>query len=266
MKTELGKLLLALTLLAACTVKENRSACPAWCVVASDGHVADNYHGRLLCNIATVARRDYGRSRADFDSFFNRGELLFEVPRNETVYVDVFNGVNGMSLRDSVLLISPGHCCDSIYSGHSSVFVVEDEVETMLPLNKDFATMLLKINGLGENGSCICQIRGNVDGYCIPGGRPHTGAFIYKVVMEDGVSCPVRLPRQTDDSLILEIMSPEDGRTLASQPLGKAIAQLGYDWSAQDLRDFAIGVDMKEVRLTITIEAWDGSRTININL
>ena len=266
MKTELGKLLFALLLVSACSVKENRSMCPAWCVVASDGHVADNYHGRLLCNIATDRRRDYGRSREDFFNFEHKGNMLFEVPRYETVYVDVFNGINGMSLRDSVLLIAPGHCCDSIYSGHSAVFVEEDEVETMLPLNKNFATMLLKVNGLGADASCLCRVRGNVDGYCVPGGRPHSGPFEYMGVLEDGVSYPVRLPRQTDDALTLEIIRAEDGSVAASQPLGRAIMQLGYDWGAVDLRDFAIGLDIREAKFTITIEAWDGSRTININL
>jgi hypothetical protein len=266
MKTDMVKLIFAAMLLAGCSVKENREDCPAWCVVASDGYVADNYHGRLLCNLATSVRTDYGRSREDFERFERRGDLLFEVPRRETVWIDVFSGVRGMSLKDTALLISRGHCCDSVYSGHSSVFVENDEVETMLPLNKDFATMLLKISGLDNRVAYFFRLTGNVDGYCIPGGRPHSGEFVYSEKIEEGVSHSVRLPRQKDDSLLLEIICEEDGSVATSQPLGKAIAALGYDWTSADLRDFGIGIDIREAKFSIMIEAWDGSRTININL
>lgn len=256
--------LLWMTAAVSCSVKEDRRGCPAWCVVASDGYVADNYQGRLLCSIATDIRSNYGRSREEFADFKNKGDLVFEVPRDENVYVDVFSGVGGMLFGDKVLAISPGECCDSVYAGHSSVFVTGDEVQTELPLNKEFATMLLMINGL-ESSFFSFRIIGNVDGYCIPGGRPHIGRFEYCAPAVEGASCQVRLPRQVDDSLLLEILG-DDGHAVSSIPLGRAIAEQGYDWNAADLRDFAIGVDMRELKFTITIEAWDGSRTITIIL
>ena len=95
------ELLAAMILAAACSVKEDRAFCPAWCVVYSDGYVADGCRGELTCNVATDAKSSFEYGKQDFMRFARRGDLVLEVPRGEQVYVDVFCGVKGMERNGS---------------------------------------------------------------------------------------------------------------------------------------------------------------------
>lgn len=252
-------------ILAACSVKEDRDFCPAWIVVYSNGYVADGCQGSLTCNVSTDGQESIAFGKSDFNSFANRGDLVLEVPRNEQVYVDIFCGLDDMALSGSVLAIPMGCCSDCIYSGHSSVFVRGEEGETGLSLNKDYAQITMSVKGeVPEEYPFYFRIIGNVDGYSLPGGTPHRGEFDYSPNEEPGHLFRVRVPRQLDDSLLLEIYQKEDGSLVTRQELGKMIIQLGYDWSAADLKDIGLGIDMSEASFTINVEAWDIIETIKI--
>lgn len=250
-----------------CSVKENRTYCPAWCVVYSNGHVASGCEGDLTCCVATAMESSFGFGLEDYSSFVQKGGLVLEVPRNENVFVDVFCGVEDMSLVGSVLAIPRGFSCDNIYSGHGSVFIAGEMGETGLPLNKDFAMIAMKVSGeISGEYPLLFRILGNVDGYELPGGRPHRGDFDCMPMAEEGNIFRVTVPRQLDDSLILELLHKDDGSLVARLELGKLVREMGYDWSAPDLKDIGIGVDVCEAAFIVKIDAWDVSETITINL
>ena len=252
-------------ILAACSVKEDRDFCPAWIVVYSNGYVADGCQGSLTCNVATDGQSSISYGNSDFNSFANRGDLVLEVPRNEQIYVDVFCGLDDMTLNGSVLAIPMGCCSDCIYSGHSSVFIRGEEGETGLSLNKDHALITMTVKGeVPDEYPFYYRIIGNVDGYVLPRGTPHRGEFDYSPVEESGHVFRTRLPRQLDDSLLLEIHRKDDGSLVTRQELGKMIVQSGYDWSASDLKDIGLGIDLSEAAFTIEVEAWDITETIKI--
>ena len=139
--------MIALAALSACSVKEDRAFCPAWCVVYSDGYVAEGCSGNVTCNVATPWEDIYEYDRSEFSRFYTKGDLVLEVPRNEKLYLDVFCGVDEMDLNGSVLTIPMGFCCDCIYSGHGSIIIRGEEGAAGLPLNKDFALLEMKVAG-----------------------------------------------------------------------------------------------------------------------
>lgn len=260
-------LLILMAVLCGCSVKEDRGFCPAWCVVYSDGYVAEGCTGNLTCNVATDAQSSLGFGSRDFSCFARRGDLVLEVPRNEQVYVDVFCGVEEMELNGSVLAIPMGCCSDCIYSGHGSLFISGEEGETGLPLNKDYTQIMLKVRGaFPDENPFWFRILGNVDGYELPGGKPHRGEFDYSPQEEPGCVFMARLPRQTDDSLLLDIFHKDDGSLVTRQELGRMIRNLGYDWSAPDLKDIVLGIDLSAASFTIEVEEWDISETIKITM
>ena len=251
--------------LVACTVKEDRNFCPAWCVLYSDGHVAEGCSGDITCNVATDEEDSFEFGQKDYSSFANRGELVLEIPRHENVYLDVFCGVDEMSRNASSLAIPMGMCCDRIYSGHGTVFIAGEEGEAGLPLNKDFANLTLSVQGaVDEDYPFVFRIIGKVDGFELPGGRPHMGGFDYTPVEEPGPVYHARIPRQADDSLELEITHKDDGSLLTVQSLGAMLRKAGYDWTDPDLKDIEIGIDLSEARFTIEIADWEVSETLKI--
>ncbi len=257
-------LLFAILALAACSVKEDRGFCPAWCVVYSDGYVAEGCKGNLTCNVATDLQSSLDFGSREFSCFEHRGDLVLEVPRNEQVYVDVFCGVDEMSLNGAVLAIPMGCCSDNVYSGHGRVFIHGEEGEAGLPLHKDFAEIIMQVRGdVPEDYEFSFRLLGNVDGYELPGGKPHRGEFDYSPPREPGHVYRARVPRQLDDSLMLEIYH-SDGSLVTRQKLGMIMRMLGYDWSSPDLKDIMLGVDLAAASFTIEVEEWDNSETIKI--
>lgn len=255
----------AAIIVSACTVKENRSYCPAWCVVYSDGHVAEGCNGNLTCNISTAEDRSFRFGLEDYNSFTHKGDLVLEVPRNEEVYVDVLCGVDDMGMIGSVLKIPMGYCCDRIYSGHGRIFISGEEGEAALPLNKDYALIMVKVDGDVEGEIPVgFRIRGNVDGYELPGGKPHRGEFDYMPKAEKDNVFRARVPRQIDDSLVLEIFHTEDGSLVATRNLGQIIREMGYDWNARDLGDIGIGVELSRAAFDIVIKAWEVSEITTV--
>lgn len=261
------RLLVLALAIAACSVKEDRNFCPAWCVVYSDGYVAEGCEGTLSCNVATDGLGSLGFGKEEFEHFANRGEMVLEVPRNEQVYVDVFCGIDEMELNGSVLAIPMGMCCDKIYAGHGSILIRGEEGETGLPLNKDYAQLAMRVKGdVPEEYPFFFRLIGNVDGYELPGGLPHRGEFDYSPPEEDGHVFVARIPRQADDSLILEIYHKGDGTLVTRQALGRMIAEMRYDWKARDLKDLRLDVDLAEACFTIEVESWDVIETVKIIL
>lgn len=260
-------LLLALLTFTACSVKEDRYSCPAWCVVYSDGYVASGCNGDLTCNVATDGESSLDYGSREFSSFVHRGDMVLEVPRNEHVYVDVFCGVEEMDMNGSVLAIPMGLCCDRIYSGHGSIIIHGEEGETGLPLNKDYALLEMCVAGeIPDEPLFDFRILGNVDGYTLPGGYPHKGEFDYSPPAESGHRYRARLPRQLDDSMTLIISDKKDGAIVTRQPIGRIIRELGYDWSVPDLKDIKIEIRLSAADFEIKVMAWDNTETINVIL
>jgi hypothetical protein len=261
------RLLAAVLIASSCSVKEDRGFCPAWCVVYSDGYVAEGCRGELTCNLASSGQGNFEYGRKDFSSFKRRGDLVLEVPRYEQVFVDVFCGVDEMELNGSVLAIPLGFCCDSIYSGHGSVFIAGEEGETGLPLNKDFASLVLRVEGEDEEESPFTfRILGNVDGYELPGGAPHRGEFDFCPSEEAVRVFRARVPRQNDGSLMLEIYDKTDASLVTRQKLGEIIMKKGYDWAVPDLPDIDLYVNLSESSFIVEIGEWEISETVNVIL
>ena len=253
--------LLLLTLCAAaCSVKENRTSCQAWCVLYSNGHVAEGCEGDLTCNVATEGESSVERGRMAYESFVQKGDLVLEVPRNEQVYVDVFCGVSQMSLMESVLAIPRGCQCDKIYSGHSTVFIRGEEGEAGLPLNKDYSQISLSVRGdLPGEYPFLFRVLGNVDGFELPGGKPHKGEFDCMPVADTNNVFHVCVPRQRDDSLVLELIHKTDGSPVIRLDFGEMLKEAGFDWSEADLRDINVVVDVAEAAFTVKVDTWDVS-------
>ena len=95
-----------------------------------------------------------------------------------------------------------------------------------------------------------------------PDGGPAPGSFSRRLLPGSDGRAALRLPRQGDDSLLMHIVfSDQVVRTFA---LGSYIAAAGYDWSAPDLEDLSLQVDISLTSVTISSDLW--SRTEDIEL
>ena len=71
------------------------------------------------------------------------------------------------------------------------------------------------------------------------------------------------IPRQKRNNMQMEIFLPDagggkTGRTDYTIDLGAKFAEMGYDWTAEDLRDVEVKVGFTSATVTVNVLDWEG--------
>ena len=185
------------------------------------------------------------------------------------------SGYDGDEIR-----IPVGEQMDSLYGFFRRFYTRCESVLCDVDLHKEFCTVSFTLGDEGYSSPYDIEVWGNVAGVSAWDLMPVKGDFRYAPVQKNGVY-QVRVPRQEDNSLELVMVempdqvgrggrSPvgagDDGeRTVVDRlPLGEYIARSGYDWTAEDLADVHIALDMENQQVMITVSGWDGVVVMDI--
>ena len=242
--------LTVLALLLSCSVKENRSHCPCDLLVRPGEKLESE--GSVVVSIVQdglVVGQEM-LSREEFEA----GKCVMTVDRVPAT-VTVFSGITTMSLQKGVQLgIRTEQQCDELFSCSISADLNAESYECPVSLHKNFARLYLTVLNL-RNGMDLC-VSGTVGGYNLLDAAPCEGDFIIPTENSDAArGCCIRLPRQLDDSLALEITM--EGELVRSVPLGALIASTGYSYSDEDLMDIAMTVDLDKSYASLSVEGWE---------
>ena len=233
-------------LLMSCSIKENRDGCPCWMTVEMPDRVGHD---------GSVVLRLRGNSDEDaMDYAFKMAETLntevgtleYEVPR----------GSVGVSVVNSARLVVPvGEQMDSLYGFFKPYHTRCESVKCDVELHKEFCTVSFTLVDEHYESPYDIEVRGNISGVSPWDLVPVSGAFKYAPVAEEGVY-RVRIPRQVDASLEMVMLSNQE--IVNRLPLGEYIIRSGYDWSAKDLSDVSVALDLKKQQVMVTVSGWDG--------
>lgn len=240
-----------------CSVKEDRDLCPCTLEIdaSGDGHAADS----ISITLAGSAGKAAGFVLEDKMGERWRGA----VPRGEMYLAAVYPAgtVTSPCLPDGRWLkIDAGRECPRIWMSCCGVSTMAEHVEVPLALHKSYCELTMFIRDVsGGRFPYRLEIRGDVDGY-MADGRPSEGKFIAPVAYVGEASSSgvlearVALPRQTDNSLLLDIISDDDRfRTFA---VGNYIEASGYDWTSPDLKDITLEIDYARTDISFRIASW----------
>ena len=273
--------------LSSCSIKEDRDGCPCWMTVdlsdvaesrwkspevqsniehqdvtkspESRSNVAENVLLRLRGNSDEDAvEYEYQMTeavRAD------AGTLEYEVPR----------GSVGVSAVNPVRLTIPvGEQMDSLYGFFKMYHTRCESVLCDVELHKEFCTVSFTLGEDGYTSPYDIEVWGNVAGVSAWDLMPLKGKFRYAPVQKNGVY-QVRVPRQEDNSLEMVMLEmpdqvEHDGERVVVDrlPLGEYIARSGYDWTAEDLADVNVALDLEMQQVMITVSGWDGVVVMDI--
>lgn len=247
-----------------CSVKENRYDCCAWLSICSDGNIADGFSGNLLFNISDGMDKLIDRSQRNFEQFIGHN-AVFEVPRHEQIRAVAFGGIDKMAVGENALTIAVGNACDSLYKLQGKVLVTDDEYILKTGIHKEFATCTIKMLSPVDEKLYI-RLKGNIDGYGLYDGKPHKGLFLLRPVFDAEGSFTCRIPRQTDESLELELCRSEDDSPIHSFHIGKTILSMNYDWKENNLKDIKLSIDFIESRILVTVEEWTVAMNVELNI
>lgn len=261
MKSGMSSVLLWLSVImciAACSVKEDRGCCPCRIVfdLSGIGDAADS-----IC-----------LSLASTDGFFSDcilpagGEsscYSVEVPKG-LYFSNVFYGDQGFFSHSGGLVIPEGEQCPAVHMFSERIEAYGESYVVRPVLSKNYC--LARIFLVCEDASDLSfylRIRGNVNGYGLTG-EPAAGNFSFAPEIGlDGFS-EVRLPRQRDASLLLDVI--EEDKILRTFSLGSIIIESGYDWSARNLEDIELTVDYSKTDVTFIVNGWEKEFTFNITI
>ena len=260
-------------LLSSCSVKEDRSGCPCWMTVEMPEQVG--HDGGRLDNDDCVVLRLRVNSDEDEVGYSYQvteavkpdvGALEYEVPRGsvgvsvigmpDRVGHDGIVGYDGDEIR-----IPVGEQMDSLYGFFRMFYTRCESVLCDVELHKEFCTVSFTLGDEGYSSPYDIEVWGNVAGVSAWDLMPVKGDFRYAPVQKNGVY-QVRVPRQEDNSL--EMVMLDDDDIVDSLPLGEYIARSGYDWTAEDLADVNVALDLEMQQVMITVSGWDGVVVMDI--
>ena len=242
------RVLLPLLLVPSCSVKENRAACPCALMVELAG-----------LPVHPVVLRVAGEEYALTEVVHADTVLVLSVPKGEMA-VSAVGGA--LAEGDGSIRIPQGEEAPSLYLFHSVVSTDAEQVVLPVSLHKQYCTLELLFKGpSGFAPPFEVAVEGFWSGW-EPDGSPAPGPFSRRLLPGSGGRAVLRLPRQGDDSLLMHIVfSDQVVRTFA---LGSYIAAAGYDWSAPDLEDLALTVDISLTSVTISSNLWSQTEDIEL--
>lgn len=238
-------IIVGMCLLASCSVKEVRDACPCLLVLdfAEYGDAVPMAADLLI---------------SDEDGKIWEDVLDLSLPTGYSVYVPktmlhlhVWTGDEELFSEEGMNI--PSGCdCPEIYMYHANVVAAGETVTDTVRMRKNHCVMRIRTEGEGDFPFEM-KIIGNICGYDGTG-EPVEGKFEC-APDRDGDSFRVVLPRQTDDSLMLMVEGDDvSGRAFA---VGQYLAAGGYDWTAPDLEDVIVTIDYALTEVRVVVNGWE---------
>ncbi len=239
--------LVSVVLCAGCSVKEDRSLCPCRLVLDFSG-VDTN----VVRSVDLALRADGGFAHDDrlHTEDFRNG-VSVAVPSG-FLSIGLSAGTEGR-MTDKGLAIPFGEDCPPVYFHSSTVEMDGEEVLEKVRMRKNHCLMTINLNNTESDPKGI-RVIGNVGAY-LPDGSPAEGGFSYDIPLRGSVGNKVVLPRQVDDSLVMDV---SDGMGILRRfPIGVYISESGYDWNEADLKDLTLDIDIAVTAVTLVIEGGD---------
>ena len=284
--------------LSSCSIKEDRDGCPCWMMVEMPDQAGDD--GCVVLRL----RGNSDEDAVDYEYQVTEavrvdvGALEYEVPRgsvgvsavafgNEIPgragYDEKVAGYDGKSAGydGDEIRVPVGEQMDSLYGFFKMYHTRCESVLCDVELHKEFCTVSFTLGEDGYTSPYDIEVWGNVAGVSAWDLMPVQGEFRYAPILKNGVY-QVRVPRQVDNSLELVMLEiPDqvgyDGEEMLGQagddgervvvdrlPLGEYIARSGYDWTAEDLADVNVALDLEMQQVMITVSGWDGVVVMDI--
>lgn len=239
------RFLLAALLLAGCTVKEDRSGCG--CRLQMTVYCPEGQPVRVCLQDG----REWDVQR---DTVL---EAFVFVP--SLAVVAVSGAVPG---ADGSIRVAEGSAAPPLYLFSATVETAGEAAAVEVRPRKAYCLLRLRFTAPPGYGPPFgLRLCGEVAGCTLEGG-PLPGPFSVETAPDAAGLAAVRLPRQRDASLTLQLLYRD--AVLRSFALGEYILAAGYDWAAIPLDDLEVEIDISLTRLTFRVGEWSRTEQINV--
>lgn len=243
-----------------CSIKEDRSLCP--CSLALDfsdvepsaAEVSEVYISAADGFLYHDREAAGGIMEAEVSGSL-RKIYSVDVPKT-ALDVSVVSGAGQCHLPGKGIIIPSGEECPPVFMHYSKIIADAERMLEPVTLHKDYSRIGIKILASPEVYPFNLSVNGNVCGINMDR-SVILGNFSYSFVPDSGGSGSVRVPRQLDNSLVLQVL--DQGRVLREFALGEYIAESGFDWRQEDLADIEVEIDYSNSYISVEVAGWSGS-------
>lgn len=239
----------------ACSVKEDRSACPCYASVLVEDFLRAGFSDALLSfsSDRLVHRESIRLAEFEDDAYVASLE-------RRTNRVSLIAGMARMRIRGDSLLVPYGHQSDPIWLYSEKFFCDGDSYTVTARPHKQFCRLEILLKGLSaeERTACTFRVKAGFCGLDLYSRRALEGEFCAEAIRGLDGAFSLLLPRQGDGGILLEAScgQPEAGAPLVVD-VAAALRAAGYDWSLEDLRDVSLTVDYAKAEISLRILDWN---------
>lgn len=253
-----------LSLAPGCSVKEDRIECPVYVTVLTDEFVRLGMNEGLVSFSGT---RVIDREDVSFLSILRSGYRQ-ACPR-EFARAAVFSGAENYILVEESMRVLPGCQAGLLWAYGESFCAKSDEYVIDATPHKQYCLVQFLFDDsptAAPDYPWRFRIRAACSGMDIYTLEPLEGDYSACVGPNAVGTWYGVIPRQKSNDLLLEVYLPEEGHEDRGRidyviDLGAKFEAMGYDWTAEDLRDVSVKVGFASAGITVSVQDWEGDNS-----
>jgi hypothetical protein len=253
-----------LSLAPGCSVKEDRIECPVYVTVLTDEFVRLGMNEGLVSFSGT---RVIDREDVSFLSILRSGYKQ-ACPR-EFARAAVFSGAENYILVEESMRVLPGCQAGLLWAYGESFSAKSDEYVIDATPHKQYCLVQFLFDDsptAAPDYPWRFRIRAACSGMDIYTLEPLEGDYSACVGPNAVGAWYGVIPRQKSNDLLLEVYLPEEGHEDRGRidyviDLGAKFEAMGYDWTAEDLRDVSVKVGFASAGITVSVQDWEGDNS-----
>lgn len=219
-------------------IKEDRSGCPCVLVISTEGN-------EELCSVYL------SQEEPVTDTLCTGVEYRRPVSRG-FLYATVALGDEETFVHGQGIVIPKGRDCPPVRLWSRPVKAVGETVTRSAVLSKSYCLVRMRL--VPYSSGLEFTVRGGIGGFDLDG-SPAEGEFECSPrAAEDGF-LEFRLPRQKDNSLLMDVYS--GGVLLRTFALGEILFRAGYSWKDLNLKDISMEVSCTASVFITDFSVWE---------
>lgn len=237
---------------AACSILENREACPCIAEVTVIQQTHDmTYHGHVDCYIV----KDSTVVASSFTGGLLGGDAMMEIsvwPRNPYQVI-----LSSLPMKSMTVRAEYGSEIDSLFAHVGNIACTDEKALYKAEIfYKEFTTLSLTLeeHALEYADRIEILVEGPYDGLVFPSLKASEGRYCVRKKFSADGKCPVRLPRQETFGTTLTLLL--DGERNAKYDVVSQMLHNGYNFTAQNLADMRLVVSLNRITGNLNIYDW----------
>ena len=247
----------------ACSIKESRQLCPCWATVnlAHFEELMDYEYARTEIITGSRLIEDETVAFSDYAARPYEKKLEHRAPTT----IAAACGYEAMSSHSDSLICKLGSEVGRVWTASLTQDCNGDYAWFDLHPHKDYTTITFIVLGIDSADEFMydMRVRANYNGVRLRDRKPVEGPYVaYVRPREAGVIFDVRVPRQADDEMVLDMLAPRPDRTYTVDdridviPLGLRLRSQGFDWGKEDLDDAVVTIDFASLSTNVIVREW----------